>query len=179
RWRVVRQLLVESVCLGVISGALGLGLAVVGVRLFDNAVAGSGKPYWVQFTMDYTVFGYLAAICVLTGILFGLAPALQVTRTNVNDVLKEGGRGNAGGVRARWLTGTMVVLELALTLVLLVGAGLMIRSFLKIYSLDVGIATRSVVAMGIRLTPTKYPAPPAPTAATASAPRPTDARMAF
>ena len=91
--------------------------------------------------MDYTVFAFLAAICVVTGILFGLAPALQVSKTNVNEVLKEGGRGNAGGRRARWLTGTMVVVELALTLVLLVGAGLMVRSFLKLYAMDIGIAT--------------------------------------
>ena len=60
RWRVVRQLLVESVLLGVIGGVLGLGLAIIGVRLFDRAVADSGKPYWVIFTMDYTVFGFLA-----------------------------------------------------------------------------------------------------------------------
>lgn len=157
RWRVVRQLLVESVCLGVMGGALGLGLAVIGVRLFDRAVVDSGKPYWVIFTMDYTVFGFLAIICVLTGIIFGLAPALQVTKTNVNEVLKEGGRGNAGGVRARWLTGTMVVLELALTLVLLVGAGLMIRSFLKLYTLDVGIKTDNLLAIGVGLSGTKYP----------------------
>lgn len=157
RWRVVRQLLVESVCLGVMGGVLGLGLAVIGVRLFDRAVVDSGKPYWVIFTMDYTVFGFLAIICVLTGIIFGLAPALQVTKTNVNEVLKEGGRGNAGGVRARWLTGTMVVLELALTLVLLVGAGLMIRSFLKLYTLDVGIRTDNLLAIGVGLSGTKYP----------------------
>ena len=157
RWRVVRQLLVESVCLGVMGGVLGLGLAAIGVRLFDRAVADSGKPYWVVFTMDYTVFGFLAMICVLTGIIFGLAPALQVTKTNVNEVLKEGGRGNAGGVRARWLTGTMVVLELALTLVLLVGAGLMIRSFLKLYTLDVGIKTDNLLAIGMSLSGTKYP----------------------
>jgi putative ABC transport system permease protein len=176
RWRVVRQLLIESILLGIMGGVIGLALATIGVRLFDAAVADTGKPYWIKFTMDYTVYGYLAAICVLTGVLFGLAPALQVTRTNVNDVLKEGGRGNAGTRRARWLTGTMVVLELALTLVLLVGAGLMIRSFLKIYALDVGIDTRNVVAMGLRLTPTKYPAPAAGVAAAA---RPPDARLAF
>ena len=157
RWRVVRQLLVESVCLGIMGGAIGLGLAAIGVRLFDRAVADSGKPYWVVFTMDYTVFGFLALICVLTGIIFGLAPALQVTKTNVNEVLKEGGRGNAGGVRARWLTGTMVVLELALTLVLLVGAGLMIRSFLKLYTLDLGIKTDNLLAIGMGLSNTKYP----------------------
>ena len=72
--------------------------------------------------------GFLAAVCVLTGIVFGFAPALHVSRTNVHGVLKEGGRGNTGGGRVRWLTGTMVVVEVALTLVLLVGAGLMVRS---------------------------------------------------
>jgi predicted permease len=157
RWRVVRQLLVESICLGVMGGAIGLGLAVIGVRLFDRAVEGSGKPYWVIFSFDATVFSFLAAICVLTGIIFGLAPALQVTKTNVNEVLKEGGRGNAGGVRARWLTGTMVVLELALTLVLLVGAGLMIRSFMKLYTLDLGIKTDNLLVIGLGLSNTKYP----------------------
>jgi putative ABC transport system permease protein len=159
RWRVVRQLLIESILLGCMGGMIGLALAVVGVRLFDNAVSGSGKPYWIIFKMDFTVFAFLAGVCVLTGVLFGLAPALQVTRTNVNEVLKEGGRGNAGGRRARWLTGTMVVLELALTLVLLVGAGLMVRSFLKLYTLDLGIRTDHLMTMRMQLPETKYPTP--------------------
>jgi putative ABC transport system permease protein len=161
RWRVIRQLLVESVLLGFMGGALGLGLALVGVRLFDNAVADSGKPYWIVFSMDYVVFGYLAAICVVTGVLFGLAPALQISKTNVNEILKEGGRGNAGGRRARWLTGTMVVLELALTLVLLVGAGLMVRSFMKLYTLDIGIKPDHLMTMDMRLPDRKYPTPDA------------------
>src|SRR5947209_12604857 len=110
-----------------------------------------------MFTTDYTVVAYLATICVLTGILFGLAPALQVTKTNVNEVLKEGGRGNAGGRRARWMTGTMVVLELALTLVLLVGAGLMIRSFLNLYRMDLGIRTDNLMTMRMLLPANKYP----------------------
>ncbi len=159
RWRVIRQLLVESMVLGVIGGLIGLGLAMIGVRLFDHAVAGTGKPYWITFTFDPLVFGFLAAICVLTGILFGLAPALQVTKTNVHEVLKEGGRGNAGGVRARWLSGTMVVFELALTVVLLVGAGLMIRSFLKVYSLNLGIRTEGLMSMRMELPESKYPTP--------------------
>jgi putative ABC transport system permease protein len=161
RWRVIRQLLVESILLGCMGGALGLGLAMVGVRLFDNAVVDSGKPYWIVFSMDYVVFGYLAAICVATGVLFGLAPALQISKTNVNEILKEGGRGNAGGRRARWLTGTMVVLELALTLVLLVGAGLMVRSFVKLYTLDIGIKPDNLMAMDMRLPDRKYPTPDA------------------
>ncbi|PYR90794.1 MAG: hypothetical protein DMF84_19340 [Acidobacteria bacterium] len=156
RWRVVRQLLIESVVLGFMGGAIGLGLAVIGVRLFDNAVANTGKPYWIIFSFDPIVFAYLAGICVVTGVLFGLAPALQVTKTNVNEVLKEGGRGNAGGRRGRWLTSTMVVMELALTLVLLVGAGLMVRSFLKLYTLDLGIRTGNLMTMRMELPESKY-----------------------
>lgn len=159
RARVVRQLLVESTMLAFIGGLLGLGLSTVGVRLFDRAVEGSGKPYWIQFTFDPIVFGYLALICLATGILFGLAPALQVSKTNVNEILKEGGRGAAGGRRARWLTSTMVVVELALTIVLLVGAGLMIRSFLKLYSLDLGARTDHLLTMSIGLPDQKYPKP--------------------
>ena len=159
RWRIIRQMLVESVLLGCVGGVLGLGLAIIGVRLFDAAVADVGKPYWIAFTMDYVVFAFLAGTCVLTGILFGFAPALQVSRTNVNDLLKEGGRGNAGSSRARWLSGTMVVIELALTIVLLVGAGLMVRSFMKLYNADLGIPTDHLMTMRMSLPALKYPKP--------------------
>jgi predicted permease len=159
RWRIVRQLLFESVLLGTIGGVLGLGIAAFGVRAFDAAVADSGKPYWIQFTIDYVVVGFLAGICLLTGILFGLAPALHVSRTNVHGVLKEGGRGNAGGGRVRWLTSTMVVVEVALTLVLLVGAGLMVRSFLNLYRVDIGMRTDRLLAMNLQLAGTKYQKP--------------------
>jgi predicted permease len=159
RGRVVRQLLVESTLLACIGGVLGLGLANIGTRLFDAAVEGAGKPYWIEFTFDPTVFGYLALICLATGVIFGLAPALQVSKTNVNEILKEGGRGNAGNRRARWLTSTMVVVELALTIVLLVGAGLMIRSFLKLYSLDLGAETGNLLTMRVGLPDQKYPKP--------------------
>ena len=157
RWRVIRQLLVESVLLGCLGGALGLLIALGGVRLFDLAVADVGKPYWIVFTMDYTVFGFLAGICVLTGILFGIVPALQISKTNVNDLLKEGGRGNAGSRRARWISSSMVVVELALTLVLLVGAGLMVRSFMKLYTADLGMATEQLMVMRMQLPDAKYP----------------------
>jgi putative ABC transport system permease protein len=157
RWRVVRQLLVESILLGCLGGVIGLLIAWAGVRAFDAAVADVGKPYWIVFTMDYVVFAFLAAICVVTGILFGIAPAMQVSKTNVNDLLKEGGRGNAGSRRARWLSGTMVVVELALTLVLLVGAGLMVRSFLKMYTTDLGIQVEHFMSMSMQLPSTKYP----------------------
>ncbi len=161
RWRIVRQLLIESILLGAIGGLLGLGMAVFGVRAFDAAVADSGKPYWIVFSMDYVVFGFLAAVCVLTGVLFGIAPALHVSRTNVSGVLKEGGRGNAGGRRMRWLTGTMVIVEVALTIVLLVGAGLMVRSFLNLYRLDTGMRTERLMAMQLQLSGDKYQTPEA------------------
>jgi putative ABC transport system permease protein len=161
RGRIVRQLLVESTLLACIGGLLGLGLSYIGIGLFDRAVADVGKPYWIRFTMDYWVFGFMAVVCLLTGTLFGLAPALQVSRTNVNEILKEGGRGNAGGVRSRKLSSVMVVAEIALTLVLLVGAGLMIRSFLKLYSLDIGVDTTHVLTMRTVLSETKYPKPEA------------------
>jgi putative ABC transport system permease protein len=156
RARIVRQLLVESVLLACIGGLFGLGLAHFSVKLFDAAVANVGKPYWIVFTFDPTVFGYFAAICLTTGIVFGLAPALQVSRTNMNEVLKEGGRGNAGAVRARRLTSAMVVAEIALTIVLLVGAGLMVRSFLKLYSLNLGVDTSHMLTMTVQLPNAKY-----------------------
>jgi putative ABC transport system permease protein len=163
RWRVMRQLLIESIVLGFIGGALGLLIALGGVRAFDAAVSDVGKPYWIQFTIDWTVIGFLAGICVITGILFGFAPALQVSRTSVNDVLKETGRGTSGGRRVRWLSGTMVVIEVALTIVLLAGAGIMTRSFFALYSMDIGISTDHLMAMRLQLPSPKYSKPEART----------------
>jgi ABC-type antimicrobial peptide transport system permease subunit len=80
RWRIVRQLLVESVLLNVIGGLVGLGLAMFGVRAFDLAVQNVGKPSWIVFSVDYVVLAYFAGICVLSGVLFGLAPALRSSR---------------------------------------------------------------------------------------------------
>ena len=124
RWRVVRQLLLESVVLALHRREpRPAPRASPACSVFDAAMQQSGMPYWVVFTVDYVVFGYVAAICVLTAVLFGLAPALHVSKTNHNDVLKEGGRGSTGNRRVRWFSGAMVVAELALTVVLLAGAG--------------------------------------------------------
>jgi putative ABC transport system permease protein len=160
RWRIVRQLLVESVLLSVVSGILGLGLSVVGVRLFDAAISDPalGKPYWMTFTMDPLVIAFFGSICVGTGILFGLAPALHVSKTDVNEVIKEGGgRSGTGGVRARRWTSALVVVELVLTLVLLAGAGFMMRSFLKAYGMGFGFDTSRVLTMRMFLPLAKYP----------------------
>jgi predicted permease len=159
RARVVGQLLVESTLLAFLGGIFGWLLSLVGVRLFDMAVADVGKPYWIKFTMDMTVFGFLVAVCFATGIIFGIVPALQVSKTNLNEILKESGRGNAGGRRARWMASSMVVAELALTIVLLAGAGLMIRSFMKLYSMDIGVDTSRMLTMRLTLPDRKYPSP--------------------
>ena len=127
RWRVIRQLLIESVTLSVLGGALGLVLGVLGVRWFNLATANVGKPYWVQFTMDYTVFGYFAALCILSGLAFGIAPALRASRPDLNQVLQEGAR-TIGRHRGGFLAATLVVFQFALTLVLLTGAGVFVHS---------------------------------------------------
>ena len=101
RWRVVRQLLLESIVLGLIGGALGVLLATTGVEMFDEAVQDPGKPYWIVFTVDRVVLVYVAAIGVLTAVISGLAPALQMSKRTNHDVLKEGGRAaSATGARA-------------------------------------------------------------------------------
>ena len=159
RGRVIRQLLVESTLLAFLGGVLGWVMSLVGVRLFDMAVQDVGKPYWIKFTMDATVFAFLVAVCFATGIIFGIVPALQVSKTNLNEILKESGRGNAGGRRARWMASSMVVVELALTIVLLAGAGLMIRSFMKLYSMDIGVDTSRMLTMRLTLPEKRYPTP--------------------
>ena len=161
RWRLVQQLLLESVLLGLLGGSIGLVLAVVGVDVFGAAIGNADMPYWIVFSVDYVVFAYVAAICVLTAILFGLAPALHVSKTNSSEVLKEGGRGSMGSRRERWFSSAMVVSELALTLVLLAGAGSMIRSFMTLYSADLGIEIGHLMTMRVQLPELRYRTPEA------------------
>ena len=139
RWRVVRQLLIESVLLSVLGGMLGLGLAMMGVHWFDLSTR-IVRPYWIQFTMDYLVFGYLAGLCIVSGLLFGIAPALHSSRVELNEVLKEGAR-SVGKHRGGRFSSVLVVFQFALTLVLLSGAGIFVHSLLQNLS-----ANRSVPA---------------------------------
>jgi len=156
RGRVVRQLLTESLVFSVAGGSIGLLLAAAGVRLFDASMP-RVMPYWITFTLDSVVFAYVAGICVLTALLFGLVPALHASKVSGNDAMKESARGIMGGRRWRWFGSTMVVVELALTIVLLVGAGLMIRSFVTLYSIDLGIESDKLVTMRLQLPESKYP----------------------
>ena len=157
RWRIVRQLMVESLLLAFISGGVGLGLGMILIRWFESETADVGVPYWMVFSMDTSVFAFFTGVCVLTGVIFGLAPALHISKTNVNEVLKEGGRSGSGGVRARRWTAALIVAELTLTLVLLAGAGFMMRSFMNMYRFDPGFETSRLLMMSIILPARKYP----------------------
>jgi predicted permease len=159
RWRIVRQLLVESVMMSLLGGVLGLGVALLGVRWIDAATLPTGRPYWLDFTMDYRVFAYFLAVSVLTGILFGLAPALQISKSNVSESLKEGGRSSSGGARAGRMTGALLIGQIGLTIVLLVGAGLMIRSFLITQRFDIGVDTQNIVTVQVAPPSFRYPQP--------------------
>jgi putative ABC transport system permease protein len=159
RWRVVRQLLIESLLLSIAGGLAGWGIAEWGVRAFDAAVIPTGKPAWIDFSMDYRAFGFLAAITFGTSILFGLAPALKLARLDVNAALKDGGRGAGTGIRGKRISGVLVIAEMALAVVLLAGAGLMIRSFLHAYTMPTGADTANVLTMRLELPRGKYPNP--------------------
>lgn len=159
RWQIVRQLLVESVLLACLAGGLGLGLAMVGVRWFSAESGNIGLPYWMTFTTDWGTLVFLVVVCLGTGVLFGLAPALHASKTNVHEMLKEGGRTGTGGRRARRWTAGLVVVQVALTVVLLAGAGVMVQSFLTLYRTDIGIDTSQLVTSMMVIPARKYPAP--------------------
>ena len=154
RWRVVRQLLIESIALASLGGVAGLGLAVLGVRAFDAAIHATGAPYWLRFTVDYRVLLYVAITCVATGVLFGLVPALRVS-SDAHETLKDGSRG-ATNRRDGRLGSAMVIAELALTVVLLCGAGLMLRSFLALYAIPPGFDVAGLTRMRMQLPPSSY-----------------------
>jgi predicted permease len=157
RGHVIRQLLIESVMLSLLGGIIGMPLAYAGIRLFDSLTQNVGKPYWMVFSIDPIVLVFFLAVCLGTGIIFGLAPALHVSKTSLNEVLKEGGRSGSSGSRAhRWTNGLLVV-QVALTLVLLAGAGFMMRSFVVLYRLDLGFEPGRLLTMQLNLNDRKYP----------------------
>ena len=153
RWRIVRQLLVESLLLALVGGALGFALSIWALRVLLTSIP-IQLPFWMNFSVDLRVLGFTIVITVLTGLLFGVAPALQTSRVDLNDTLKEGGRGTVGGRgRSRSL---LVVTEIALSLVLLVGAGLMIQSFLRLRRVNVGLDPTNIAVTSFHLPTEKY-----------------------
>lgn len=159
RWRIVRQLLIESLLLSSLGGFLGWWLARWGVAAYASAMAQKSSWLILDYSMNHRELAYLAAISVATGILFGLAPALRLSRLDVNSSLKDGGRGSTGGAGARRLSSVLVTAEMALAVVLLAGAGVMIRSFLKAHNADMGVNTANVIAGEVELLPGKYTSP--------------------
>jgi len=159
RWRIVRQLLVENLLLAALAGAAGLALSVGGIRLFWASAADTHPPYWLRFPFDARVFGYLAAVCLGTTILFGLLPALQTARTNLVEVLNDAGRAASGGRRSRRLSGVLVVGQVALTLVLLSGALAVVQNAVALSSVEAGVDTSRLLRLRIDLPATSYAAP--------------------
>ncbi|MCP9495914.1 MAG: ABC transporter permease [Pyrinomonadaceae bacterium MAG19_C2-C3] len=158
RGRIVRQLLTESLLLALTGGGLGLLLAVWGIDLLV-AASPAGVPRLQDVRLDMSVLLFTFGISTLTGVLFGLAPALQASKLDLNHALKEGGRGSTEGGRGSRVRSVLVVTEVALSLVLLVGAGLLIKSFYALLNTDPGYATDRVLTMTLPLSTTKYPQP--------------------
>ncbi len=156
RARIIRQLLVESTLLSFAGGLLGWLVALGGLRWFDAGTDGV-KPVWLHLSLDRTAFVYLAAISLATGILFGLAPALRLARIDVHTAMKDGGQGVTSARRALSIANLLVVFEMALCIVLLAGAGLMIRSTVNLYAAPIGVNTANVLTMRVNLSEAKYP----------------------
>lgn len=154
RGRLVRQLLTESILLGGLGGALGLLLASWGVALILRFIP-QNIPRVSELQMDGKVFGFTVGISLLSGIVFGLAPAIQGSRLNLNSSLKEGGRSGEGAGKRR-MRSALVVAEIALSLVLLIGAGLMIKSFVAVQKVNIGFDPDNVVTMGLSLPGSQY-----------------------
>ena len=155
RWRIVRQLLTESVLLSLIGGILGLLLARWGIDLLI-AFGPVDLPRVREVAVDGRVLGFALFVSLLTGIFFGLLPALQVSRPNVSETLKEGGRSVSSGAGRQRIRSLLVIAEISLSLVLLVGAGLLIKSFLKLQSVNPGFNAQNVLTMQLDLTGPNY-----------------------
>jgi putative ABC transport system permease protein len=156
RMRIVRQLLIESIVLAVAGGAAGLLLAIWAVS-WVVSLSPDTIPRVHEISVDPRVAAFTLVVSLATGVLFGLAPALHVSRPDLTDALKESGRTTAGLRRSR-LRSVLVMSEVALSLVLLVGAGLMIRSFAKLNQVDPGFNPDRVLTAGVALFRSKYPA---------------------
>jgi predicted permease len=161
RGRIVRQLLTESVLIAIAAAPLGVAIAYIGLQWLTASMPPNNQaPYYIDWSMNPRVIVYTGAIALLTGLIFGLAPAFQAAKTNLQDSLKDGGRGSAGGTRNR-LRSALVVIEIALSLVLLVGASLFVRSFLNLQGARAGFDTAPVMTLRFYMPGTQYDSPDA------------------
>jgi putative ABC transport system permease protein len=165
RSRLMRQLLTESLLLAVVGGLVGLATGWGWIRLLRSLVRAE-MPAWISINIDWRVLAFTMAVSILTGLIAGLAPALQASRPDLNELLKEGAKGSPGGARSQ-LRKALVVAEIALALVLLVGAGLMVKSFLRLQQTELGFRPDNLLTLRIALPWRKYATAPAPDRASA------------
>jgi putative ABC transport system permease protein len=158
RARVVRQMLTESALLGLLGGLAGAVLARWGLQALV-ALTATGFPRVAGATMDWRVLAFTFLASLATGLLFGAAPAWHATHGSTHESLKEGGRGNTGGAASQRARRTLIVAEIALSLVLLAGAGLLLKSFLKLQQVDPGFKADNVLTMRISLPQQRYQTP--------------------
>jgi putative ABC transport system permease protein len=159
RWRIARQLLTESVVLSAFGGGLGLLLAVWGTR----ALLALSPPELIDLrstTVNYPVLAFTIVLTLLTGILFGLVPALEASRFDLSEPLKESGKSVIGGTRARRMRSAFVVTQVALALVLLVGAGLLMKSLNRLQAVDPGFDSHNLLTVRVNLPTRKYDTDP-------------------
>jgi putative ABC transport system permease protein len=152
RWRIARQLLTESILLSIVGGSLGLLLGRWGIQLILY-ISPDAIPRSREIGLDWKVLSFTIAVSFLTGILFGLLPALQAGEVDVHETLKDTGRGMSG---RNWLRSSLVVVEVATTLVLLIGAGLMIRSFYMLQQVNPGFSYEHLTSFSVSLPQKKY-----------------------
>jgi predicted permease len=155
RGRLMRQLLTESVMLSAVGGVFGLFIGAAGKNMIVAAFP-EGVPTWMNWDFDATVYGFLVAVTLLTGMLFGFAPALHASRGNLGATLRSTGRA-AGGRRRSWLRGGLVVGEVALATILLIGAGLMVRAYINVSTVDPGFDADDLQALWVALPESEYP----------------------
>jgi putative ABC transport system permease protein len=156
RWRIARQLLSESLLLAVIGGAVGLVLAYWLVDLLVS-FSPQGTPRMDEVGVDIRALGYAMAVTILTGLSFGLAPVLQLFKADLNQSLRDGGKGLQVARGGRGALSALVVAETALALTLLVGAGLLVKSFIRLQRVDPGFNPRNVLTAFVTLPPSAYP----------------------
>ena len=155
RSRIVRQLLTESVLLAITGGIIGVLLALWGLDLL-LAIGESSIPRVKEITLDGWALGFSMLISIGTGLLFGLVPALQSSKPDMNEALKEGSRSASGSIRRNKTRSMYVIAEVAICLVLLIGAGLMIKSFAKLINVSPGFNPENVLSMNVALSGSRY-----------------------
>ncbi len=155
RARIIRQLITESLLLALAGGAVGLLFAFWGLDLL-LAISPTDLPRLDQITIDRRVLGFTLGVSVLTGLIFGLVPAFQASKPDLTESLKEGGRGSSGGLQGKRIRSGLVVFEIATALVLLICAGLMIKSFMNLQDVKLGFNPDRLLTVRLQLSGTKY-----------------------